>query len=277
MLVIFCNQLKSICYLVRKPHQRYILWEMEPAAYLVGFQPSIWNNFFNWTQTYRRDSDFWEPWGLLHQIKNIEKPEDVLINESKKNLHLAANKSKSVAWFVSNCYSHSRRENFIKELQKYITVDIYGACGTFQCGREKSDKCWEDVERDYYFYFSGENSCCKDYISEKFFNALKKNIIPIVYGGGTNTNDYYFAPKKSFINALEYESPKELANYLLELQKNHGEYVSHFWWKPYYKVWLGRWKKAHCEICDRLHEDQNKKVYGDFNDWWVTQAKCRFN
>ncbi|XP_057303502.1 alpha-(1,3)-fucosyltransferase C-like [Hydractinia symbiolongicarpus] len=266
---------KSDIPAVRKPHQRYILWEMEPVAYLISFDPPSWKNFFNWTHTYRRDSEMWEPWGVMNQVKPFPKNVDDLIAEKRKDLQLAVNKKKSVAWFVSNCNSRSGRENYIRELQKYITVDVYGMCGPLKCDRSEYLKCWDDVERDYYFYFSGENSLCKDYITEKFFNAMKRNILPIVFGGGQGTNDYYFAPKKSFINTYDYKSPKELAEYLLKLQKEHAEYVSYFWWKPYYNIWLGRWKKAHCEICDKLHANEPRKVYKDMQDWWVTQSKCR--
>ena len=31
-------------------------------------------------------------------------------------------KTKAIAWFVSNCYSKSGREEYVKELQKYIKV-----------------------------------------------------------------------------------------------------------------------------------------------------------
>ena len=35
---------------------------------------------------------------------------------------------KLVAWMVSNCYTASRREQYVLELQKYISVDVYGNC-----------------------------------------------------------------------------------------------------------------------------------------------------
>ena len=39
------------------------------------------------------------------------------------------------------------------------------------------------------------------------------------------------APPKSYINVLDYESPKELAAYLLKLAADEEEYLSYFWWK----------------------------------------------
>ncbi len=37
--------------------------------------------------------------------------------------------------------------------------------------------------QDYKFYLAFENTYCRDYISEKFWNALKQDIVPIVMGG----------------------------------------------------------------------------------------------
>ena len=39
------------------------------------------------------------------------------------------------------------------------------------------------------------------------------------------------APPKSYINVLDYESPKELAEFLLKLAADEEEYLSYFWWK----------------------------------------------
>ena len=59
---------------------------------------------------------------------------------------------------------------------------------------------------DYFrFYISFENAICKDYITEKTFNALKLNTIPIVLGGVNYTS---VLPPGSFINAAEFVSPQ---------------------------------------------------------------------
>ena len=94
-------------------------------------------------------------------------------NEHTKQLPLtrnyAANKTRSVAWFVSNCGARNGRLKYAKELGKFIEVDIYGSCGTKQCPRSKSNDCFKMLEKDYRFYLAFENSNCKDYITEKFF------------------------------------------------------------------------------------------------------------
>lgn len=56
------------------------------------------------------------------------------INKSEGELNaIISNKTKGVAWIVSNCHSSSDREEYVIELKKYIPVDVYGKCGTLNC------------------------------------------------------------------------------------------------------------------------------------------------
>ena len=74
---------------------------------------------------------------------------------------------------MTNCNDRNGRRQYAHELQKYIPVDIYGACGSKYCPRSNAHKCFDMLDRDYKFYLAFENSNCKDYITEKFFlNAL---------------------------------------------------------------------------------------------------------
>lgn len=59
------------------------------------------------------------------------------------------------------------------------------------------------LERDYKFYLSFENSICRDYVTEKFYNALLFKTVPIVYGGA---NYSAVAPKGSYINVRDFPS-----------------------------------------------------------------------
>lgn len=47
---------------------------------------------------------------------------DANITEKKQNRNYAANRTKKVAWFVSNCYDDNGRLDYALELQKYIQV-----------------------------------------------------------------------------------------------------------------------------------------------------------
>lgn len=43
------------------------------------------------------------------------------------------NKTKLVAWIVSNCQAKSGRNAYVKELKKHINVDVFGECGQLKC------------------------------------------------------------------------------------------------------------------------------------------------
>ena len=76
--------------------------------------------------TYRQDSDFHHPYGHIVQIKNHTKDpkelDSLIQGFGVQNKNLANGKTKGAAWFVSNCDSMSKRENYVNELQKYIPV-----------------------------------------------------------------------------------------------------------------------------------------------------------
>jgi hypothetical protein len=55
----------------------------------------------------------------------------------------------------------------VKQLKKYIDVDVYGNCGTLSCPRSEEEDCRVMAAKKYKFYLSLENSLCKDYITEK--------------------------------------------------------------------------------------------------------------
>ena len=89
-------------------------------------------------------------------------------------------------------YTESDRDDYVKELEKYFPVHIYGHCGTCSCPRNDpynhfdtynmKTKCFDYISENYMFYLSFENSICLDYVTEKFFKALTFGILPIVLG-----------------------------------------------------------------------------------------------
>ena len=178
----------------------------------------------NITVNYRRDADFYIPY-------NTFVPRD---NYQFRETHIPyRNKTKMVIWPVSHCYTRSHRENYVKELSKYIDVDIYGACGKYKCSKSKGKTCLEEWERKYKFHLSFENSICEDYITEKAFLPLLYELIPVVFGGGNYSRDM---PPHSFINARDFNSPKHLADFLISLAADEQRYRSYFEWKKQYKI-----------------------------------------
>ncbi|XP_011688878.1 PREDICTED: alpha-(1,3)-fucosyltransferase C-like isoform X2 [Wasmannia auropunctata] len=268
----------------RKPTQFYVYVNLEsPANRKVN--EKYRQNYFNLTMTYRLDSDILWTYDIIEDVKsgkfvapsknadwsasqNDTSAGDAVDEVPSAILDTVRGKSKPVTWFVSNCDAKSGRLEYVKELSKHIGVDIYGKCGEFTCERDRN--CFVDViEADYFFYLSFENSFCDDYVTEKLMNPLRYNVVPVVYGGA---NYSQFAPPNSYVNALDFESPKELAAYLKYLSQDQQRYQSFLQWKKHYRVNYGT-RRAVCNLCEALHKQKKPKMYSDLADWYA-KDKC---
>ncbi len=133
------------------------------------------------------------------------------------------------------------------------------------------------AEEKYFFYLSFENSICVDYVTEKFFNAMNYNIIPVVFGG-TDYDKSAGAPPHSYINAYkDFKNPADLAKYMKSLMDSPEKYAEYFWWKDYYRSDTSESIRAglgFCDLCEKLHTDHGTKIYHDLDDWWIKKAKC---
>ncbi|XP_013198165.1 alpha-(1,3)-fucosyltransferase C-like [Amyelois transitella] len=178
----------------RSLDQKYVMASAESSHY-YAICSDRFNGYFNWTWTYRLDSDcrleyiairningdLIGPNEIMHWLK-VEEMTPVS-DELKKDL---LSKTKAVAWFASNCVSRSQRELFVQDLQIELTaynytIDIYGLCGNLSCAKG-NEECFNMIKTDYYFYLSFENSMSTDYVTEKLLHALKNNAVPVVYG-----------------------------------------------------------------------------------------------
>lgn len=255
----------------RLPHQRYIFMVHEPPCNIPQHKYDFLNSAFNWTQTYRWDSDIPMPYGV---VCKRDKPKKMNYDEILKK------KKKSVAWMVSNCEAPSKRLEYVKELMKYIPVDVYGKCAKLLgqnnvCGRKTRDQCMQMLGREYRFYLAFENCLTKDYITEKYLDMLSINIVPVVRGDGNYSS---IGPTNSFINTRNFKSPKDLASYLLELSKDDKKYVKYLKWKEKYNfdpegLECSNVEFGHCLLCKKLNNpNEPKKFYKDIKKW---HGKCR--
>jgi len=141
---------------------------------------SQFKDFFNLSATYRIDTDFPRTLNAMVWNENTDFDADYDFHGSKKGFAAA---------LISNCGDSSGRLEYIKELKKYVAVDVYGRCGDKDCpksfrnGTITSD-CRAILADEYKFYLSFENSLCTGYITEKFFWTVKMNTVPVVHGKG---------------------------------------------------------------------------------------------
>lgn len=145
----------------------YTLESPENTPSLILFKDTI-----NWTATYRFDSDLVTPYEKFRSYSEEElaakRSVSKSIGTSESIGGHVAQKTKQVAWFVSNCLTSNRRHEYVQQLARHVRVDIYGACGPFRCSRY-DPKCGKLLDDEYRFYLAFENSNCRDYITEKFF------------------------------------------------------------------------------------------------------------
>ena len=245
----------------------YHLWESPLNA---GRNPALFNGMFNWTMTYRVDSDFFVPYAYYGPLKSNE------IDPVTKNY--AEGKDKLVAWGVSHC--GTLRDKFVEKLMKYIKVDIFGACANKFHQHESCPRGSQDCNKklqSYKFYLSFENSFCIDYITEKYWeNPLSNNIVPVVMGGASYEDEKLAIPG-SFINVLDFESVEALAKYLIYLNANDTAYNEYFSWKKKFKLTspLSSWP---CMVCEALNDDSlPAKVYDNLGDFWGVGKNCGRN
>lgn len=263
----------------RSIKQRYVYFSQEsPSNRKVD---DYLNHFFNWTMTYRLDSDISAYYFHVYDnsgkfVAPAENPQwkQPDFNHLKNYSDIYKRKKTPIAWFVSNCNSASGRENYVWSLQRFLHVDVYGRCGPFECPKSRMEHCMDVIKNDYYFYLSFENSLCQDYITEKVLNAVTNDAVPVVFGGANYDN---YLPPHSYIDASKM-TPQQLALTVENIIANETEYLKYFWWKRHY--WFKDGFLSFCKLCEMLHDDSIGDKSYRIHEWWHGSEKrtvCKTN
>ncbi|XP_047136270.1 3-galactosyl-N-acetylglucosaminide 4-alpha-L-fucosyltransferase FUT3 [Hydra vulgaris] len=202
--------------------------------------------FFDLVSTYALDSDIQVPY-RYHERQY--KPAN-----NKFFVEDITNRKKMIAWVVSNCHIQERNLLARKLLSYGVEIEVSGACAQYYPKMftlsSQGKPCYADL-KNFKFYFSAENGLCEDYITEKYWEtALDNNIIPIVLGGSNYSNPRLAIPG-SFIDAMSFNSPKDLANHILDVSTNQSKYNSYFEWK---KNWKLDTNSYYCSLCQKINE-----------------------
>ncbi|XP_021347966.1 alpha-(1,3)-fucosyltransferase C-like [Mizuhopecten yessoensis] len=174
-------------------------------------------------------------------------------------------KDKMAAWFVSHCNVQSRRLEYVRHLQRDVSVHVYGKCGNMSCPRSIHNNCLNQLQTRYKFYLAFENSLCADYLTEKVSKLLQDGIdvIPVVRG----TGDLYkmHLPPGSYINAHDY-TIKGLAQKMQSISQNRTEFEKYFSWRKHY--YAEEIDLFYCDLCKKLHSAYKyKRLYESVTDW----------
>ena len=232
----------------RPRNQVWVYYGMESPLYRAWLhrnQEPVWKNSMNWSMNYRLDSEVILPYGYLKARASL--PE-------RNYSEIYKQKTKFAAWIVSNCWTYSKRDLFVQRLQEHgVPVDVYG-----RCGKHRISDAAEMINNDYKFYLSFENSFCTDYITEKFFKYYSLDTLLVVRGGA----DYNkLLPEESYINTADFDTFKELADYLKKVNSSEELYIEHLKKKDRYSATMDR-GISYCSLCAKLNNLQdNRNTY----------------
>lgn len=170
---------------------------------------------------------------------------------------------------VNNCLDMARRYTKVAALQEYLPIDLFGACVDVWCPGTEEDECQETWAR-YRFVLAFEDGYCRDYITDKLWGAYRRLQIPVVSGGGDYSRT---AIPNSYIDADNFTSMQELADFLALVDGDRDLYNSYFRWRNEYiarETPVANW----CQICEALHDkSMEPQVYRDLAGW-VAQDSC---
>ncbi|XP_063791614.1 alpha-(1,3)-fucosyltransferase 7 [Pseudophryne corroboree] len=231
----------------RPAKQMWVWANLESPSNTNGLEKL--SNVFNWTLTYREDSDIFVPYGQL-----VPKPVTKFHNSTKTGL---------VAWVVSNYHRSQERALFFKEFSSYLKVDVYGKASN----RTLCSTCLIPTLSRYFFYLALENSVHQDYITEKLWqNSFLAGTVPVVLGP-PRENYEKFIPADSFIHVSDFLSPKHLADFLVSMTPQR--YQEFFRWRETYgvKVYMD-WRQRFCTIGSKYPGLPKTKTYSNLEGWF---------
>lgn len=151
------------------------------------------------------------------------------LDDSKKDIDakiILKEKTKFCNFIYSNPKAHPMRDALFYEISKYKKVDSLGMhLKNTEIEDTRNMEGWEKIsiqlKSKYKFSIAAENAKFVGYTSEKLMTSMMANTIPI-YWGNPMVGKWF--NEKSFINAMDYDSPGELIDRIKEIDQNDDLY-----------------------------------------------------
>ncbi|KAJ8728324.1 hypothetical protein PYW08_016709 [Mythimna loreyi] len=264
--------------LPRQPNDIWGLFHEESPRNVEEFLHEKALSMFNFSSTFSRFSNVPFPLQHLRSYADITSRK-YFVETAKKNDFL--NDIAPIMYLQSDCETSTERDAYVEELMKYTKVDSYGTClknkdmpSKFKndyLNNLNEDEFLRFIAR-YKFVVAIENGACNDYVTEKFWRAIKVGTVPI-YFGSPSIRDW-LPNKKSAILLEDYPKPKILYEHIKMLMNNNSlydEYLEHktkqlitnqkllneYIERPYQFDGLQIVDKFECFICEKLHDQMN--------------------
>ncbi|KAG9485210.1 hypothetical protein GDO78_008346 [Eleutherodactylus coqui] len=221
--------------LPRLPHQTWALFHEESPMnnYVLSHLPGI--RLFNYTATFRRESDYPLTLQWLPTIGYLQNPAVSIAEKNKWRQEGYA----AILYMQSHCDVPSDRDRYVKELMKHIQIDSYGQClknRQFPSKRLEDtstatteDQQFMEFTARYKFHLAMENAICADYMTEKLWRPMHIGAVPI-YRGSPSVKDW-MPNDNSIIVIDDFETPEELAKFITSLDQDDEEYLKYLEYK----------------------------------------------
>ncbi|KAK1804178.1 hypothetical protein P4O66_020217 [Electrophorus voltai] len=226
--------------LPRLPHQTWALFHEESPMnnYMFSHSPGI--RLFNYTATFRRESDYPLTLQWLPSLDYLLQPPSVSLQE--KNRWRQAGLA-PVLYMQSHCDVPSDRDRYVREFMKYIEVDSYGKCLNNKHLPEHledtstatgEDSLFMSFVARYKFHLALENGRCPDYMTEKLWRPMHQGCVPI-YLGSSSVADWLPNPHSAVL-IDDFSSPRELAKFIKALDEDDAAYMQYLEYKTHSKI-----------------------------------------
>jgi hypothetical protein len=101
---------------LRNPATRYVIYSRDSPHFRKALEPFSMPDFWNWSVTYRRNSDVMYDYGIGPEYWWTFK-----VRREKLDMVIAG-KTRGAMWMVSHCNATSRRDEYVKKLRPFVEV-----------------------------------------------------------------------------------------------------------------------------------------------------------
>lgn len=232
---------------------------------------NLTNIAFNWTWSYRRDSDIKKQPQYFQYVREQGDSKSVegqrLMNS--RLFEAWRHKKRMVMLLQDDCTINN---SFVHAIKQKIDVDTFGKCGRPLCpnSSEQLDQCLKKLTKNYMFAISIESDECTSLLTDTFMKLLDTFIVPIAL---PSSNMSLQSPPNSVIKVQHFKTPLGLADYLNDVGTDFNKYKMYLDWKRKYRLINER--NDLCKLCHLLHNDKTtpNQMYNNIQDW-IEKDKC---
>lgn len=220
-VVFHIPSMRTLGKVRKRAGQLWVAWSMESEVNYPLLADDAFMRAFDLTMTYKRSADIWCPYV----------PRKAAFEQALAKPVPRKTASAPVVMLQSSNVDHCGRNQFARELMSLVSVHSYGRfLNNRPIGLEdRGNETKLAIVAAYKFCIGFENSFAPDYVTEKFFDPILAGTVP-VYRGAENVD--IFAPgDHAFVDASRFSGPRDLAEFLIELDRDEHAYRQYFQWR----------------------------------------------